>query len=62
MKRFKEIQIVESRYKGTLEREINRLLEDGFQPIDLQVLNQKHVNSDTTRIVMVRFDEEDSRL
>ncbi len=62
MKRFKEIQIVESRYKGTLEREINRLMESGFQPLDLSVLNQKHVNSDTTRLVMVKYDEEDSRL
>ena len=62
MKQFKQIQIVESRYPGTLEREINRLIDEGFQPLDLSVLNQKHINSDITRIVMVRFDEEDSRL
>jgi len=61
-KNFKDIKIIESRYPGTLEREINRLIDEGFQPLDLSVLNQKHINSDTTRIVMVRFDEEDSRL
>lgn len=61
-KNFKDIKIIESRYPGTLELEINRLIEDGFQPLDLSVLNQKHINSDTTRIVMVRYNEEDNEI